>query len=362
MGTRLLAIDPRQPAADLLAEAARIVKDGGLVAFPTETVYGLGADALNGSAVRSIFEAKGRPADNPLIVHIASMDDLLKVSLPTQAQQSALERLAEEFWPGPLTVVLPKNDAVPKEVTAGLNTVAVRMPAHPVALGLIAAVGRPIAAPSANRSGRPSPTEASHVKGDLDGRIPLILDGGPTEVGLESTVLDLTATPPLIHRPGSVTVEQIRHTLQTAVAIAPYVFDGGAGEEVKGVPLSPGIKYEHYAPRTRCILVDGPFDSVMTLLRERIADESKKGKRVGLLLTDEGAKVLKGRGNALCVSGSRGEPAEIARHIYRCLRNLDEADLDIIYIEGIAATGVGAAVMNRLSRAAGHRILRAPTL
>lgn len=374
MRTRTLTIDPHKPDVTALQAAAAIIRAGGLVAFPTETVYGIGADAFNGEAVRGIFAAKGRPADNPLIVHIASPEELQAVTAPSFAGQSHVDRLARRFWPGPLTVVVPKGPNVPDEITAGLDTVAVRMPDHPVALALIRAAGRPLAAPSANRSGRPSPTEAAHVQHDLAGRIDMIVDGGVTPVGLESTVLDLTVDPPLIHRPGAVTVEALEHVLGGPVQIGSDK-DGAAPSSVASaaaaaahsetpadVPRSPGVKYAHYAPRTRCVLVEGAAPEIVSALHNRLAAERARGRRAGVLATREGYAAYGTEAAALCIAGPRDDVAVIARNLYRCLRQLDEADVDIIYIEGIEPHGIGAAVMNRMRRAAGHKILHAHTL
>lgn len=375
MRTRTLTIDPHKPDVAALQAAAAIIRAGGLVAFPTETVYGIGADAFNGEAVRGIFAAKGRPADNPLIVHIASPDELQAVAAPSFAAQSHVDRLARRFWPGPLTVVVPKGPNVPDEITAGLNTVAVRMPDHPVALALIRAAGRPLAAPSANRSGRPSPTEAAHVQHDLAGRIDMIVDGGAAPVGLESTVLDLTVDPPLIHRPGAVTVEALEYVLGGPVLIGPDE-DGAALSAVASdvasaaaanpetpadVPRSPGVKYAHYAPRTRCVLVEGAAPDIVSAIHNRLAAEQARGRRAGVLATREGSAAYGTEAAAVCIAGPRDDAAAIARNLYRCLRQLDAADVDIIYIEGIEPHGIGAAVMNRMRRAAGHNILHAHT-
>lgn len=355
MSTRLVRTEAQHPDPAVIDEAARVLAAGGLVAFPTETVYGLGADALNPQAVARIFQAKGRPADNPLIVHVAGVRQLaeLVAELPP-----AVDVLARHFWPGPLTLVLPRRSHVPDVVTGGLDTVAVRVPDHAVALSLIRCSGKPIAAPSANRSGRPSPTEARHVWEDLAGRIDLIVDAGPCRIGVESTVLDLTADRPTILRPGAVTPEQL------APLVGPVeVHPGAAGMESQGrqddagrEPVrSPGMKYRHYAPRTACILYEGDADAVARAVARRVAEERSAGRRVGVLATEESAGLYEA--DEVCVVGRRAEPETVARQLYGSLRCLDEAGLDLIIMEGIGTDGIGAAVMNRMRRAAGHQVV-----
>lgn len=350
METEVLAVDERMPEEAALERAAAVVRRGGLVAFPTETVYGLGADALNEAAVRRIFEAKGRPADNPLIVHIASVAEAEPLTVFGPSTARRFEGLARRYWPGPLTVVVPKHERVPAAVSGGLQTVALRMPDHPVALGLIRRAGRPLVAPSANRSGRPSPTEASHVYDDLNGRIDVILDGGATSIGVESTVLDLSVDPPVVHRPGAVSVAALADALGTEVR--------GPGAETDARPVSPGVKYDHYAPATRCVLIEGKPELIEKAIVAAIADDDKAGKRSAVLATREGAPAYADAA-AVCIAGDRSDHGAIARNIYRCLRRLDETGADIIYIEGIASEGFGEAIMNRLRRAAGYRIVRA---
>lgn len=354
MTTRLLRIDAQHPEPEVIADAARVIQDGGLVAFPTETVYGLGADALNAQAVAGIFAAKGRPADNPLIVHIADVEQLaeLVAELPP-----AVDVLARHFWPGPLTLVLPRKPRVPDAVTAGLDTVAVRMPDHAVALALIRAGRRPIAAPSANLSGRPSPTEARHVWEDLAGRIDVILDGGPCRIGVESTVLDLTAERPTILRPGAITPEHLAPFLG-AVRVHPAAagVEHAASAEAAAEPVrSPGMKYRHYAPRTPCILYEGDAAAIVRAVAQRVAQERAAGKRVAVLATAENAPAYDA--DVVYVAGRRAEPETVARELYRSLRRLDEAGVDLIIMEGVDPTGIGEAIMNRMRRAAGHRVV-----
>lgn len=324
-----------------LRVAARFIQEGKLVAFPTETVYGLGADALNESAVRRIFKAKGRPADNPLIVHIASIEWLFE--LARKVPEKAI-RLAEKFWPGPLTLVLPRNPRVPDVATSGLDTVAVRMPAHPIALALIRLSERPIAAPSANISGRPSPTDAEHVVEDFYGRIECVVDGGPTPIGVESTVLDLTGSKPVLLRPGGLTLEEIEKVVGE-VGIHPAV----KGKEV-GLARAPGMKYRHYSPSAQVIVVEGEKEAVRRKIDELVREFRERGMRVGVMATESH------RADAFFYLGHND--IEVARNVFRALRELDKAGVDVIIAEGIEEKGLGLAVMNRLRKAAGYRIVR----
>lgn len=337
------------PTAEAIQEAAQRLRAGQLVAFPTETVYGLGADALNADAVRSIFAAKGRPADNPLIMHIcdpAQLNGL--VTVPERAPA-----LMRAFWPGPLTILMPRSDRVPDAVTAGLSTVAVRFPSHPVARDLLAACGVPVAAPSANRSGRPSPTTAAHVLEDMDGRIPLILDGGPCAVGLESTVLDLSGDAPCILRPGGVTKDMLEDILGP-VSVAPSVLKPLAEGEVA---RSPGMRYRHYAPQGSITLVTGAERDVTAALRRLWQDAHDDGRRACVMCFTEHMAALSG-----CSPhdiGSIADPAETAERLFDVLRRLDSEGMDVIFSETLPAEGVGLAVMNRLGRAASFRTLSA---
>ncbi|MDI6710950.1 MAG: L-threonylcarbamoyladenylate synthase [Thermoanaerobacterales bacterium] len=344
-GTFYWRVDPQDPDPAVIAAAAAVIRRGGLVAFPTETVYGLGADATNGAAVRRIFAAKGRPADNPLIVHISAMDELrpLVRDVPDVARA-----LAGAFWPGPLTLVLPAAPSLPREVTAGLDTVGVRMPDHPVALALIRAAGVPLAAPSANASGRPSPTTAAHVLDDLGGRIDAVLDGGPAPVGVESTVLDLTATPPAVLRPGGVTVEQLEAVLGRA-AVADRKGENG------GPPRSPGMKYRHYAPRTPLVLFEGPPPAVAEAIRRRAAEARAAGRRAVVLAAPETAGLY--APEPVVVTGPRDRPDKVAAALYDALRRADAAGADVILAEGPAPGGLGGTVLERLRRAATEIVL-----
>ncbi|WP_297516505.1 L-threonylcarbamoyladenylate synthase [Thermococcus sp.] len=321
--------------------AGRLIIEGKLVAFPTETVYGLGADALNENAVRRIFEAKGRPADNPLIVHIADFNDLKKLAreIPEEARL-----LAEKFWPGPLTLVLPKREEVPLVTTGGLDTVAVRMPAHPIALALIRA-STPIAAPSANISGKPSPTLAEHVVDDFYGRIEAIIDGGPTWVGVESTVIDLSSERPTLLRPGGLPLEEIEKVIGP-VEIHPAV-------KGKAVDLAraPGMKYRHYSPNAPVVVVEGPRDKVREKIEELVTEYRSKGYRVGVMATEEF------EADEFFHLGETVE--DVAKNLFRALRELDRRGVDVIIAEGVEERGLGLAVMNRLRKASGYRIIRA---
>jgi len=322
-----------------LRVAARLLREGKLVAFPTETVYGLGADALNAGAVRRIFEVKGRPADNPLIVHVASMEWLRK--LVRLVPETAIT-LARRFWPGPLTLVLPAEGRVPSVTRGGLDTVAVRMPSHPVALRLIELAGRPVAAPSANISGRPSPTDAGHVVEDFYGRIECIVDGGPTPIGVESTVLDLTGERPVLLRPGGLPLEEIEKV------VGPVDVHPAVRGELTDVAKSPGMKYRHYSPRARVILVEGDRREVAERIDELVDELKEKGLKVGVMAME------RHRADAFFYLGSSIE--EAARNVFRGLRELDRRGVDVIVVEGVEERGLGMAVMNRLRKAAGHTV------
>jgi len=332
---------------DIISEAARIIKQGGTVAFPTETVYGLGADALNPEAVQKIFQAKGRPQDNPLIVHIADTEqlDVLAKDISDSARC-----LMDAFWPGPLTLIFMRRDIVPDVTTCGLDTVAVRMPDNPVAIALIRKAGTPIAAPSANISGRPSPTTTEHVIADLSGRIDAVIDGGPVRVGVESTVLDMTSDIPVLLRPGEVGAEQIREYVGE-VLIGYTDTQAGAGETVR----SPGLKYTHYSPETRLVLVKGTSSAVVDNISELVNEYRQSNIRVGLLVTDEIAEQVSA--DEVFLLGSRDDTSAIASNLFAGLRHLDLQDVDVIIADGsIGIAGIGVAVLNRLKKAADELI------
>jgi len=345
-GTLVFDVKESAAVAPALAEAARILAGGGLVAFPTETVYGLGANALDAQAVQKIYLAKGRPSDNPLIVHIAELAQLQELAreIPPEA-----EKLARHFWPGPLTLVLSKKAVVPDIVTGGLDSVAVRIPAHPVALALLRATGRPVAAPSANLAGRPSPTSAQHVIDDLAGRIDVLLDGGPCAVGVESSILDIRGGSPLLLRPGGVTPQQISDVLEKKCLSVSWQ------EEAGTPPPSPGLKYTHYAPQVPLYLVLAPPEKLLSEIVFLRDNYRKQGKHVGLLLSEELAAEL--NGDTVEILGSRYNVAELAANLYGALRRLDKSAADLIIAEGYDEAGLGLAVMNRLKKAAGPRVL-----
>ncbi len=325
-----------------IQEAAKILKDNKVVAFPTETVYGLGANALSDEAVAKIFEAKGRPSDNPLIVHIATIDQLtnIAVDIPDMVQT-----LITHFWPGPLTLVLKKKDqSVGEKVTAGLETVAVRMPDHPIALALLKAADLPLAAPSANLSGKPSPTSAKHVIDDLEGRIAGIIDGGATGVGLESTVLDCTEKIPIILRPGGVTKEQLEEVIGEVKMDRALLEEGRA-------PKSPGMKYTHYAPIAPLVIVEGSPQFIQTLVDKKTAE----GLKVGVLTTEENKQYYKA--GAVLDCGKRSDLQSVASKLYDVLRTFDMTNVDFIYSEWFPQDGVGQAIMNRLLKAAGNQVI-----
>lgn len=321
-----------------IRRAAALLRAGELVAFPTETVYGLGADALNGEAAARIFAAKGRPADNPLIAHIAGESGL--AGLIAGEPCACARKLMRAFWPGPMTLIFPKSPRVPREVTAGLDTVAVRMPSHPVARALISAAQTPIAAPSANRSGRPSPTTAAHVLEDMEGRIPLILDGGPCEVGLESTVVDVTGARPRILRPGGITLEMLEGVVGFVDVDEGVLHQLQAGSQAR----SPGMKYKHYAPKGEVTIVTGPRAAQEIARLYDAADG--RAAILAFSQADYGARRVYRLKNA---------PGEL----FAALRQLDEDGMETIYAEDVPTTGVGLAVMNRLMRAAAFRVVEA---
>ncbi|MBE5883755.1 MAG: threonylcarbamoyl-AMP synthase [Lachnospiraceae bacterium] len=330
-----------------LRAAGEIVRQGGLVAFPTETVYGLGGDALNKESSHKIYAAKGRPSDNPLIVHICEFEDIYPIvrEVPEDAK-----RIAQAFWPGPLTMILPKSDKVPSETTGGLDTVAVRMPAHPVAQRLIAYSGGYVAAPSANTSGKPSPTVAKYVVEDMHGKIDVIIDGGEVGIGLESTIIDLTVSPPMVLRPGYITREKLAEVLgQVESDVTILREDSGQA------PKAPGMKYRHYAPKGELTIVQGEARKVMEYINDCSAEDREAGQRVGVIATAE----MKEHYCADVVKsvGSRKDEESIARHLYTILREFDDEGVTRIYSEGFVAEGFGQAIMNRLLKAAGHSVV-----
>ena len=362
VATDYMIVDPQNPQPPLINQASRIIQAGGLVAFPTETVYGLGADALNPQAIQAIFMAKGRPMDNPLIVHIADWSSLENLTNLNIEAESKVRLLGERFWPGPLTLVLPRHPQVPLEVTAGLETVAVRWPNHPVAEALIHAAGVPIAAPSANCSGRPSPTDAGHVMEDLAGKIELILDGGMVGVGLESTVLDLTQKIPTILRPGGVTLEQLREVLpEIRVLDVTGMANNNSQATSSLVHPSPGVKYTHYAPAMPLMLVEGEPQAIVSRILKLTTELQTQGTRVGVLTSLENINSYRDAANPpqyLQVMGSRQDLDDIALYLFKSLRECDLADVDVMLVEGFSEEGLGLAIMDRLRRACGGQIIR----
>jgi L-threonylcarbamoyladenylate synthase len=344
--TKYYKVDPDKPDLGVLAEAAELLRQGRLVAFPTETVYGLGANGLDVDAVAGIFEAKGRPADNPLILHIDSVDKLNDLTIVVPASAKAL---IDQFWPGPLTVVVKRQPHVPNAVTGGLDTVAVRLPASLIARELIRLAGVPIAAPSANTSGRPSPTTAYDVLSDLDGKIEAVLDAGPCTIGVESTVVDCTTPVPTLLRPGGITYEMLIDVLGE-IEVDPSLACSQA------VPKSPGMKYTHYAPIAPMFLIEAGAGCVTDILNREINQALAAGQVVGAVVSAEMAENLPHQVIA-AVYGPRSNAGIIAANLYTALRNFDNKVVDVIYAEGIAEQGLGLAVMNRLRKAAGYRII-----
>lgn len=347
MKTRIKKITNVKLDNAAVREAGKILKEGGLVAFPTETVYGLGADALNARAAEKIYAAKGRPSDNPLIIHIAHMDALGRIvsDIPEQAHA-----LAGAFWPGPITMIFNKAECVPYGTTGGLDTVAVRMPDHETARAVIDAGGGYIAAPSANTSGRPSPTMAEHVREDLEGKIDMIVDGGPVEIGVESTILDLTVTPPMILRPGAVTKEMLEGILGEVAEDKALL-----GADSKEAPKAPGMKYRHYAPKAKLSVVEGQTEQVIREINRLSREKEEEGSRVGIIGTEETV----GRydcGLVKCI-GTRQDEATVASRLYAILREFDGEDVEYIFSESFSGDGIGSAVMNRLLKAAGHHVI-----
>ena len=355
--TRVLVVDPSQPDPAVIEEAARALRDGKLVAFPTETVYGLGANALDPAAVSRIFEAKQRPTNDPLIVHLAHIGQVSRVA---SRVPPAARKLGLAFWAGPLTMILPKNHTVPDLVTAGLANVAVRVPAHRVARALMEMSGVPVAAPSANLFSRPSPTTAAHVLADLDGRIDLVLDGGPTDIGLESTIVDFSVDPPVMRRPGGITLEQIRQLVpdvQTAD-------DRAAADQPQ---LAPGQLLRHYAPKAPLTLYEGEADGVIVRLAADARTATAEGKRVGILAPEEdllalapliAAQAAAGRIDTRAY-GSRADPVRAAHELFGALRSFDETDVAVILASALGTDGLGVAVRDRLFRAAEGRLRKA---
>jgi len=361
MNTKIVRLESNEADEEVLREAGEILRRGGLVAFPTETVYGLGGDAMNPDSSKKIYAAKGRPSDNPLIVHIYRLEDLYKIvrEVPEDAK-----KLAEVFWPGPLTMILKKNDLVPCETTGGLDTVAVRMPSHEGAARMIQYAGGFVAAPSANLSGKPSPTQARFVIEDMNGRVDMIIDGGEVGIGLESTIVDLTVEPPQILRPGFITKEMLAEVLGR-IENDETLFTVKEGQ----APRAPGMKYRHYAPKGELVIVSGEETKVSQYINEHLDRAKSAGEKTGVIATDQTAGQY--RADVIKCAGDRRDEATIAHRLYSILREFDEENVTKIYSEsfgGISAndgqtgdagmkSGLGQAIMNRLLKAAGHQII-----
>lgn len=346
MQTIIRKIDENCIDKAIMKEAGELLKAGALVAFPTETVYGLGANALDAEASAKIYAAKGRPSDNPLIIHIADMESL---TLITEEIPEAAVKLADRFWPGPLTMVMRKSDVVPYGTTGGLDTVAVRMPSHPIALELIRHGGGYIAAPSANTSGRPSPTLASHVADDMTGIIPMILDGGAVGIGIESTIVDLTDKVPTILRPGFITREMLEEV------VGEVQIDKGLEADSKTPPKAPGMKYRHYAPKAELVIVEGASEAVVAKINALVKENEEKGIRTGIIGTEE--TIARYPSGLVKSMGTRNDELSISSHLYGILREFDESDAEVIYSESFEEGAMGSAIMNRLLKAAGHKII-----
>ncbi len=379
----------RNPSQEDIRRGGEIIKSGGLVAFPTETVYGLGGDALQADSSMKIYAAKGRPSDNPLIVHICRLEDLSAIA---EDVPDIAYRLAEKFWPGPLTMILKKSSRVPKETTGGLSTVAVRFPNHEVALALIREAGGFIAAPSANTSGRPSPTVGKYVYEDLDGRVDMILDGGDSAIGLESTIVDLTENVPVVLRPGFITLEQLQsiapQTILDPALAANVTADRGTDpsaaknittavtENERGLhPKAPGMKYRHYAPKGTLTIISGSSEKVSICLLNELKNDKAQGQRTGVIMT----KGLSGQteGQTAVPADDRNEKTDVANEVwtdyadsikvtedmahdlFRFLREFDDEKIEKMYAPALEETGLGLAVMNRMKKAAGGRVINA---
>ncbi|OLS01817.1 L-threonylcarbamoyladenylate synthase [Tissierella creatinophila] len=346
MDTKIIKIDKDNFNQEDLNKAAKIIKANGVVAFPTETVYGLGANGLNPEAVKKIYRAKGRPSDNPLILHIgevSQLDDLVE-----EITEEATKCI-EEFWPGPITIILKRKKVVPDIITAGLDTVAVRMPESSIARTLINLAKVPIAAPSANLSGRPSPTSAGHVIEDMMGKIDMIIDGGETGIGIESTVLDLSGSTPIILRPGGITYEDLKRIL-------PDVVEDKANLENDIIPKSPGQKYRHYAPKAEMLVFTGNLEAVVNNIDKYTKQAIIEGKKVGIMATDETKE--KYNDGTIKSLGTRMDKTTIANSLFSALREFDHLDIDIIFAEGVEKDNIGLAIMNRMMKASGGKTIK----
>lgn len=346
LNTKIVKLDPENIDQNIIKEAANIINSGGIVVFPTETVYGIGADAFNEEAVDKIFEAKGRPQDNPLIVHISEIDELY--DLAEEVPENA-KKLAKKFWPGPLTMILYKKKVLSDKITAGLNTAAIRLPVNKIARALIKESKKPIAAPSANISGRPSPTEASHVTEDLFGKVDMIIDGGSTYIGLESTVVDMTGAVPMILRPGGITKEDITEVLGECCYDPAIIKDND-----KIIPKSPGQKYRHYSPKAKVILYKGKIENIVKKINEDYDKFTLQGMKTGIMSTVQTERYYNEK-ITLCV-GDRTNLLSISSNLFKGLRDFDHMGVDIILAETVDENGLGEAILNRLGKAASEVI------
>ncbi len=348
MKTRLIKISTENPEPQLVEAAARILREGGLVAFPTETVYGLGGNGLDSEACKKIYIAKGRPSDNPLILHISQISELRPIvwEIPPSAQ-----KLMDAFWPGPLTLIFPKSDIVPMAATGGLDTVAVRFPSHPVAMAIIRQSGLPIAGPSANSSGKPSPTRASHVEFDLSGKIDMIVDGGAAEWGLESTIVDVSGEVPVILRPGAITKEMMEAVVDR-ILIDPAILSKPSADLR---PKAPGMKYTHYSPVAKVTLVRGDREGVIRKVNELCEADKAQGKKTGVMATE--ATKERYHADVVLSLGNRDKLEEIGANLFNHLRKFDFLGVDTVYSEVFPEEGEGLAIMNRLNKAAGYCLI-----
>lgn len=335
---------------DVIQEAGNVIRSGGVVAFPTETVYGLGANALDAEASEKIYTAKGRPSDNPLIIHVAEKEAVYQVA---KEVTKVAEKLMECFWPGPLTLVLSKMDIVPLGTTGGLDTVAVRMPDHELARDLIRAGGGYVAAPSANLSGRPSPTRGTHVASDMNGRIDMVVVEDNVEIGVESTILDLTVVPPMILRPGAITAQMLEECIGV-VEVDRTILNHNAKE----APRAPGMKYRHYAPKASMAILEGDIESRISYIQNYVANETKQNIKIGIIATDETSLAYpRNQQYEIKTLGSGDKPEEIAANLYSVLRAFDDTQVEYIFSESFWGNTMSEAIMNRLNKAAGYNII-----
>ena len=347
MKTKISMIKNASEDEKEIQEAAEIIKNGGTVVFPTETVYGLGADGLNSEAVKKIFEAKGRPQDNPLIIHVSSKD----LNLYAEEVPQIANKLVEKFWPGPLTIILKKKDIVPNETSASLDSIGIRMPNYEIALKLIELSETTIAAPSANISGRPSPTDLQRCVEDLDGKVDCILGGEQSDIGVESTIVDCTVNPPLVLRPGGVTLEMLRE-IDPNINIDPAIMKK---PEPNLKPKAPGMKYRHYAPKAKVTIVSGNKKNTIEKIKEMVHYNIEKKKKVCILTVDENEKEYS---EGIKISlGSLNDLSTVARNLFETLRKCDDIGADVVFAESFEQKGVGIAIMNRLNKAAGFDIV-----